>query len=117
MKNVVILIMRQFKVINVDDETCDIGSVSISETSSPINAAKKLLRSIARNKKLEGKDKIKLKEVKYTIKETTRNSNKKEYGPYIGYYNKLTRKEMKDAQTANGSITFKMKPVVKLHRK
>ena len=44
MKNVFILIMRQFKVINVDDEICDIWSVSNTDTYSPINEEKKLLK-------------------------------------------------------------------------
>ena len=105
--------IRHFKVILLDGQEVDIGRVDIKEYQTPLNAAKKLLGSIATHHNLKKLNKLKLNVV-FIIKETTRDSKQKIYGPYKGKYIKLTPEEMKKATRAG--ITFTMRPSVKLHK-
>jgi hypothetical protein len=72
-------------------------------SSSPSSAARKAVSKLcADDKKMK---------VKFSIRETTQNSNKKVYGPYIGYMQKLDKPlELK------GRV-IKYKPIAKLHNK
>ena len=104
---------RHFKIIDVDGKQVKFGTADIKETQSPLNAAKKMLKSIAHEHNLKGNNKLKIKVV-FSIQETTQGSSKKVFGPYSGKYHKYTEAEMKRA-TASG-IKFRMKPVVKLYK-
>jgi len=104
-------IYRNFKIIEVNGEEIKLkGRVSIKENSTPLNAAKKLLTSYAKYNKLNNNEKTKLK-ITFKIKETTYNSNKKTYGPYIGKYYKYTEEEATKAMFAG--IKPRFKPIVK----
>ena len=107
---------RHFKVYELNGKkvTFD-NTVSIKEHHTPLNAAKKLLRSICLHQNLKGMKKLDVHAV-YTIRETTRGAktHDKIYGPYKGKYVKYTPEEVKKA-TASG-VSFKMKPVVKLDK-
>jgi len=72
-------------------------------SSTPSSAAKKAVSKLcADNKK---------KKVEFYIRETTQGSNKKVYGPYIGYMQKLDK-----PVELNGRV-IRYKPIVKLHKK
>jgi hypothetical protein len=105
--------IRHFKVVMLNNEEVDFGRVDIKDHQNPSKAAKKLLGSIATHKNLTKLNKLKLNVV-FMIKETTRDSKQKIYGPYKGKYVKLTPEEMKKATRAG--ITFTMRPSVKLHK-
>jgi len=107
--------LRHFKVVMLDKKMVDIGTADITERQTPLNAARKLLRSIAVHKNMKGNAKLSLNAV-FVIRETTQGSKKKEYGPYSGKYRKYTPEEMKAAETAGGKVHFKMTPVVKLYK-
>jgi hypothetical protein len=106
---------RNFKIVELNGKPVKFdNSASIKEHQTPLSAAKKLLKSICLHMGLKGMKKLECKAT-YVIQETTRGSKKKIYGPYSGKYSKYTEEEAKKA-TASG-ISFKMKPVVKLHKK
>jgi hypothetical protein len=105
--------IRHFKVVMLNNEEVDFGRVDIKDHQNPSKAAKKLLGSIATHKNLTKLNKLKLNVV-FMIKETTRDSKQKIYGPYKGKYVKLTPEEMKKATRAG--ITFTMRPSVKLYK-
>jgi hypothetical protein len=105
---------RNFKVVEVNGKAVKYDSgASIKDHQTPLNAAKKLLKSICLQMGLKGMKKLDCN-VTYVIQETTRGSKKKMFGPYKGKYAKYSPNEAKKA-TASG-ISFKMKPVVKLHK-
>jgi hypothetical protein len=106
-------IVRHFKVILLDGQEVDIGRVDIKSHQTPLKAAKKLLGSIATYHNLTKLNKLDL-DVIFMIKETTRDSKQKIYGPYKGKYIKLTPEQMQKATRAG--ITFTMRPSVKLHK-
>ncbi len=103
--------VRHFKLIEADKKEMNIGYVKINESGSPLSAAKKLFKSLCHHKNLNGDSKLKVKS-SFTIQETTQDSKKKIYGPYVGSWKKLTEKEQKEA--ARAGIQFKMRSVVKL---
>ena len=107
---------RHFRVVELDGKKVKIGMVKIKEGQTPLNAARKLLMSIADEKKMKKMNKLNLK-AKYVIQETTRGSAHKMFGPYHGKYVKYTAEEMKKAKAAKGKIVFTMRPVVKLVKK
>jgi hypothetical protein len=104
---------RHFRVIKLNGKEVKFGNVSIKETQTPLNAARKLLLSVAKHQNLTKSKKLGLKAV-YLIQETTRGSAHKIFGPYQGKYVKYTAEEAKTAMTADGKVKFTMKPVVKL---
>lgn len=105
---------RHFKLVEVDGKKVDYGKSHIKEHQTPINAAKKILLSIALKKGLKANDKLKLPHTVFSIQETTRGSKKHgKISTYSGKYKKYTPEEMKKAQASGQS--FKMKPIVKLH--
>jgi hypothetical protein len=105
---------RNFRIIEVDGKSVKYdSSASIKENQTPLNAAKKLLKSICLQDGLKGMKKLECHHT-FIIQETTRGSNKKMYGPYGGKYVKYTPEEAKKATAAG--IAFKMKPVVSLHK-
>ena len=72
-------------------------------SSSPSSAARKAVSKLcAEDKKMK---------VKFSIRETTRDSNKKTYGPYIGYMQKL------DKPVELKGRVIRYKPVAKLDKK
>jgi hypothetical protein len=111
---------RKFTVcqLNGKDLTDEIGHVEIKVGRTPLNAAKKLLKSIAKHMKLKGNARHSLKAT-FMIRESTRGSKKhdKMYGPYHGRYHKYTPEEAKKAsiKKADGTLQkFGLKPIVKL---
>jgi len=105
-------VYRHFRVVEVDGKEVKFGIANITSKQTPLNAAKKLLKSIALYKNLKGLNKLKLGSVKYCIQETTRGSKThgKIYGPYVGKYQKYSPEEMKKAMASGQKFT--MKPVV-----
>jgi len=106
---------RKFTVchLNGKELTDEIGHVEIKVGRTPLNAAKKLLKSIAKHMNLKGNARHSLKAT-FMIRETTRDSKHKMYGPYHGRYHKYTPEELKKAQLKKVKQSFTMKPVVKL---
>jgi len=72
-------------------------------SSSPSSAARKAVSKLCVDDKK--------RKVVFSIRETTRDSNKKVYGPYIGYMQKL------DKQVELEGRVIKYKPVAKLDKK
>ena len=79
---------RHFHIIQLNNKNVKIGNVSIKKESTPINAAKKLLNNLVKNK-------LNLKKANILIKESTKGSTKKIYGPYLGYFQKNKLVEIK----------------------
>jgi hypothetical protein len=105
---------RNFKIIELNGKSVKLDySASIKEHQTPLGAAKKLLKSICLQMGLKGMKKLECNAT-YVIQETTRGSKKKIYGPYKGKYSKYSAEEAKKAMASG--ISFKMKPVVKLHK-
>jgi hypothetical protein len=106
---------RNFKIVHLNgkDVNLDYGA-RIKETQTPLNAAKKLLKSICLHMGLKGMKKLQCNAT-FIIKETTQGSKKKEFGPYKGKYIQYTPAEAKKAKASG--ISFKMKPSVKLSKK
>jgi hypothetical protein len=103
---------RHFKLIEADKKEMNLGYVKVHpETGTPVSAAKKLFRSYSHSLNLAGADKLKVKAT-FTIQETTKDSSKKIYGPYIGSWKALSEKDKKDA-TRSG-VHFAMRSVVRL---
>jgi len=72
-------------------------------SSSPSSAARKAVSKLCADNKN--------KKVKFSIRETTQGSNKKVYGPYIGYMQKL------DKPVELKRLVIKYKPIAKLDKK
>jgi hypothetical protein len=106
---------RNFKIVHLNGKDVKLDYIAkIKETQTPLNAAKKLLKSICLHQRLKGMKKLNCVAT-YVIKETTQDSSKKTYGPYKGSYVKYTPAEAKKAMASG--ISFKMKPSVKLSKK
>jgi len=102
---------RHFKVIEVNGKPVDFGIANIRGDRTPLSAARKLLKSIAKHFKVYGNNRFNFR-VTFKIYETTQGSKHKQYGPYQGRYHRYSPEEMKKAKAAGQ--TFRMKPVVKL---
>jgi hypothetical protein len=72
-------------------------------SSTPSSAARKAVSKLCADNKN--------KKVEFSIRETTQNSNKKVYGPYIGYMQKL------DKPVELEGRVIKYKPIAKLNKK
>ena len=110
--------LRRFKVVMLDQKEVDIGEAEINKTTqTPVDAAKKLLRSIALHKGMRGNNKLRL-DAFFVIQETTRDAKThgKRYGPYSGKYRKYTAAEQAAAKTADGKVKFSMTSVVKKYK-
>ena len=106
---------RHFKIVNLNGKDVNFDySAKIKEKQTPLNAAKKLLKSICLHMGLKGMKKLQCNAT-FIIKETTQGSKKKMFGPYKGSYIKYTPAEAKKAMASG--ISFKMKPYVKLSKK
>ena len=107
---------RHFKMVEADGKVVKTDArADIKEHQTPLNAAKKLLTSMVKKEKLSDNAKSKLKVIFY-IQETNRESKSKIYGPYVGTYYKYTPSEAAKAKAAEGKVSFKFKPVVKLYK-
>ena len=116
---------RFFKIVELDGQIVDFGRLHILKVTKgglrgpgPLSAAKKALLSISQHLGMSGNKKSKIN-VQFMNKETTKDSSKKIYGPYKGYYHEYTAEEKKKAMIKNkksGKILsiFHMKPIVKL---
>jgi ankyrin repeat protein len=96
---------RYFKVYKLNNQLVDFGRVKISsESGKPLDAAKKLLSSICLYSGITNKLKCK---AEFYIKETTKGSNKKIYGPYKGTFKKYEKPviiERKDGSKVKHTI-------------
>jgi hypothetical protein len=113
---------RHFKLVSLNGNFVDFEASSyVSLGKSPSNAARKILTSIAHHKNLFGKDKTKLGVISFVIRETTRGSRCKEYGPYKGEFKKYTQSEIKKAsykiKETGKTIIKTMKPIIHLNSK
>jgi len=82
---------RFFTVHKLNNKDIEFGRVKISrESGKPLDAAKKLLRSICEYEGLTKMNKLKCK-VNFYIRETTRDSKKRIYGPYKGSFKKYDK--------------------------
>lgn len=103
---------RHFKLIEADKKEMNLGYVKVNvETGTPVSAAKKLFRSYSHSLDLSGADKLKVKAT-FTIQETTKDSSKKIYGPYVGSWKALSEKDKKEA--VRSGVNFSMRSVVRL---
>ena len=84
---------RHFRVVDINGKKKHFGGISLKNGQTPINAAMKLLTSIAHEKGLEKMNKLKLGTVHFSIQEYTRGSKGKVYGPYKGYFHEYTAAE------------------------
>ena len=111
---------RHFRVCELNGKKVHLGGVSLKHGQSPLNAAMKLLSSIAHEKGLEKMNKLKLGTIHFSIQEYTRGSKGKVYGPYRGHFHEYTAEEKKTAfikKPDGKQQAFKMKAVVKLMKK
>ncbi len=104
---------RHFRLVEVDGRKLNhgIGYIEIKGKQTPLNAAKKLLRSYCRSKGMKGRSKLGVN-IKFHIQEVSRGSKHKVFGPYSGRYREYTPEEKKKAMAAGQKFT--MKAVVKL---
>lgn len=106
---------RHFKIVMLDGKEVARGSeigdarANITMKANPLDAAKKLFRSVCKHRKLSGMNKLKC-HAEFYIKETTNDSHKKIYGPYSGKYVKMAPKTI---DLGGKKVTYHMKPVVK----
>jgi hypothetical protein len=107
---------RHFKLVQLNGKEVNFGTAEIKMGKSPNTAARKILKSIAHEKGLMGNNKLKLGSVTFIIQETTRGykTHGKQYGPYVGKYQKYTAEEMKKAKAKGRE--YHMKPVVTLKK-
>jgi hypothetical protein len=107
---------RHFKLVQLNGKEVNFGTAEIKMGKSPNTAARKILKSIAHEKGLMGNNKLKLGSVTFIIQETTRGykTHGKQYGPYVGKYQKYTAAEMKKAKASGRE--YHMKPVVTLKK-
>lgn len=105
---------RTFKLVEVNGKPIKIDARAyVKEHQTPLNGAKKLLKSWCRHEGIKKNDRTKVN-ITFTIQETTQGSSKKQFGPYTGKYMKYTPEQMKQAKAAG--IVFSMKPIVKLRK-
>lgn len=103
---------RHFKLIEANKKEMNLGYVKVNpETGTPVSAAKKLFRSYSHSLNLAGNDKLKVKAT-FTIQETTKDSSKKIYGPYVGSWKALSEKDKKEA--IRSGVNFSMRSMVRL---
>jgi hypothetical protein len=102
---------RYFTLYKLNNKYVQFGRVKISNKSGkPLDASKKLLNSICEYQGLTKNNKLKCK-AEFYIRETTKDSNKKIYGPYKGYFKKYKTPvivKLKDGK----EIKHKMYPYV-----
>jgi hypothetical protein len=112
---------RHFKLVSLNGKEVDFeATADVSLGKSPSGAARKMLKSIAHQRNLFGNNKSKLGLVSFVIRETTRGSKAKEYGPYKGEFKKYTAAELKKSSfklPSGKTLTLTMKPVVHLNTK
>lgn len=81
---------RTFRVVEVDGKHVNTdkgGRYRITDKQTPEDAAKKAYTQLYRKHKKNGK-------IKFMIKETTRGSAHKVFGPYVGHRKKLAKPRM-----------------------
>jgi hypothetical protein len=113
---------RHFKIVILNNKEVhgDTGvaaaRASVYEsTANPVDAAKKLFRSICKSMGLKGMERLKC-HATFFIKETTGPSSKKVYGPYKGSYeniNKNGKPKIVTYKDTGKTSKFFIKPVVK----
>ena len=109
--------LRHFKLIELNGKpTLSDARPSIDKDTkqTPITAARKMLTSITRN--MSDATKLKSKTI-FKMKETTRTSANKVYGPYIGTYLKGSGPvDFKKEDGKKVTVNIKFKPVIKLYK-
>ena len=109
--------LRHFKLIELNGKpTLSDARPSIEKDTkqTPITAARKMLTSITRG--MPDAAKLKSKTI-FKMKETTRSSANKVYGPYIGTYLKGSGPvDFKKEDGKKVTVNIKFKPVIKLYK-
>jgi len=113
---------RHFKIVILNNKEVhgDTGVAAAragiyESTANPVDAAKKLFRSICKSMGLKGMERLKC-HATFFIKETTGPSSKKVYGPYKGSYeniNKNGKPKIVTYKDTGKTSKFFIKPVVK----
>ena len=104
---------RHFTLHEVNGKEVDIGTATIKDHQTPLNAAKKLLSSWCRHQGIKSNERNKVN-ITFTIRETTR-GHSKIYGPYKGKFVKYDKPVM--IKLKNGKVIKRtVKPMVKLSK-
>jgi surface protein len=104
---------RHFTLHEVNDKEVEIGTATIKDHQTPLNAAKKLLSSWCRHEGIKSNERNKVN-ITFTIRETTR-GHSKIYGPYKGKFVKYDKPVM--IKLKNGKVIKRtVKPMVKLSK-
>ena len=102
---------RHFTLHEVNGKEVDIGTATIKDHQTPLNAAKKLLSSWCRHQGIKSNERNKY-DIKFCIRETTR-GHSKIYGPYKGKFVKYDKPLM--IKLKSGKVIKRIgKPMVKL---
>jgi hypothetical protein len=104
---------RRFTVIEVDGKSVDLGEggrYTVTLIASPSDAARKAFSALCH--------KFNKTSLKFSIRETTRGSKKKVYGPYIGNRTKLSKPKIyyRVDKGKKKTMTIKHKHTVKLYK-
>ena len=104
---------RHFILHEVNGKEVEIGTATIKDHQTPLNAAKKLLSSWCRHQGIKSNERNKVN-ITFTIRETTR-GHSKIYGPYKGKFVKYDKPVM--IKLKNGKVIKRtVKPMVKLSK-
>jgi hypothetical protein len=102
---------RHFTLHEVNGKEVEIGTATIKDYQTPLNAAKKLLSSYCRHEGIKSNERNKVN-ITFTIRETTR-GHSKIYGPYKGKFVKYDKPVM--IKLKSGKVIKRtVKPMVKL---
>ena len=104
---------RHFTLHEVNGKEVEIGTATIKDYQTPLNAAKKLLSSYCRHEGIKSNERNKVNII-FTIRETTR-GHSKIYGPYKGKFVKYDKPLM--IKLKSGKVIKRLvKPMVKLSK-
>ena len=104
---------RHFTLHEVNGKEVEIGTATIKDYQTPLNAAKKLLSSYCRHEGIKSNERNKIN-ITFTIRETTR-GHSKIYGPYKGKFVKYDKPVM--IKLKSGKVIKRtVKPMVKLSK-
>ena len=104
---------RRFTVTTVDGKSVDLGDggrYTVTLIASPSDAARKAFSALCK--------KFKKASLTFSIRETTRGSKKKVYGPYIGNRKKLSKPKVyhRVDKGKKKTITIRHEHTLKLHK-
>ena len=104
---------RHFTLHEVNGKEVEIGTATIKDHQTPLNAAKNLLSSYCRHEGIKSNERNKVN-ITFTIRETTR-GHSKIYGPYKGKFVKYDKPLM--IKLKSGKVIKRtVKPMVSLKK-